>query len=343
MLSFKLSTYDYEYPPELVAQRPLADRASARMLVLERATGKITHDRFFNLPKYLSPSDCLVMNDTKVIPARLYGTKESTGAKMEILLERQIGDNWEVMMKNSRRVKEGDTVTFSEGLTATVIKKMGKTVELLFNYRQKELMDRIWKAGVMPLPPYITQNPESSDHKENYQTIYAVSEGAKAAPTAGLHFNADLMQKLSDKKVKMAKVTLHVGLGTFEPLMNEDIRNHKMHSESYEISREAAVAINSAKKYGRVIAVGTTSLRAIESCQKEGKIVQGAADTSLYVMPGYEFQVTSGLITNFHLPKTTLMVLVSAFAGIENIQKAYAEAIQKRYRLFSYGDGMLII
>lgn len=343
MPSFKLSTYDYEYPPELVAQKPLADRASARMLVLERETGKITHDRFFNLPKYLSPSDCLVMNDTKVIPARLYGTKETTGAKMEILLEKQVGDNWEVMMKNSRRVKEGDTVTFSEGLSATIIKKMGKTVELLFNYKQKELMERIWKAGVMPLPPYITENPESYEHKENYQTIYAVSEGAKAAPTAGLHFNADLMQKLDDKKVKIAKITLHVGLGTFEPLLNEDIRNHKMHSEYYEISKEAATTINSAKKYGRVIAVGTTSLRTIESSVREGKVAQGSGDTSLYVMPGYEFQVATGLITNFHLPKTTLMVLVSAFAGIDNIKRAYAEAIRKKYRLFSYGDGMLII
>jgi len=195
----------------------------------------------------------------------------------------------------------------------------------------------------MPLPPYITKDPESKEHTERYQTIYAVSEGAKAAPTAGLHFTADLLQKLSDKKIKTVKITLHVGLGTFEPLMEEDIRKHKMHSEYYEISDSAAVAINSAKKYGRVIAVGTTSLRTIESVVQDKKVFSGSGDTSLYVQPGFEFKITDALITNFHLPKTTLLVLVSAFAGIDNIKRAYKEAVKKKYRLFSYGDAMLII
>jgi S-adenosylmethionine:tRNA ribosyltransferase-isomerase len=339
---YDVNTYDYEYPQELVAQKPLADRAASKLLVLERYSGKITHDVFRNIGKHLLPGDCMVMNDTKVIPARLYGVKESTGAKIEILLEARSGDNWIVMMKNSRRVKEGEEVAFPEGIRAQVIKKQGKTVEVKFNFKDMELMSKIWKAGVMPLPPYITENPESKEHNERYQTVYAASEGAKAAPTAGLHFTRELIEKLEAKSIKTTRITLHAGMGTFEPVTESDMRSHNMHSENFEIPHEAATMINSAKKFGRVIAVGTTSLRALESAVKNDRVYYGSGTTDLYILPGYNFKVADALITNFHLPKTTLMALVCAFAGVENIKNAYEEAIRKKYRLFSYGDAMLI-
>ncbi|HRU38252.1 MAG TPA: tRNA preQ1(34) S-adenosylmethionine ribosyltransferase-isomerase QueA [Candidatus Goldiibacteriota bacterium] len=338
---YDLSYYDYEVPEALIAQRPLSERDACRLLVLERKTGRMTHDFFYNIGGYMAAGDCLVLNDTRVIPARLYG-KTETGAKIEILiLGRKEGSIWEVMMKNSRRAAENCEVFFDNDIRMTVLSKKGKTAEVSFNMDESLLLKTLRQNGIIPLPPYIKENALDASHRDSYQTVYASNEGAKAAPTAGLHFTARLLRSLENAGVRKAFVTLHVGMGTFEPVVEADIRKHNMHTEEYTVTQEAAGIINSCK--GRKIACGTTSLRVLESSVKAGKIVPGSGRTGIYIYPGYSFAATDGLITNFHLPKTTLLALVYAFAGEKNAKKAYDEAIRKKYRLFSYGDAMLII
>lgn len=339
---FDLSNYDYKVPEALIAQEPLKRRDHSRLLVLERRTGKITHDYFYNIAKYFTSGDCLVLNNTKVIPARLFGRTEKTGAGIEILiLDRKADRTWEVMMKNSRRVKEGDVIIFPDGIKTKIMKKTGKTVEVEFNLSETELKKKLWKSGVVPLPPYIKKGALQESHKNRYQTVYAEHEGAKAAPTAGLHFTEKLLKEISKKGVKTAHVTLHVGMGTFEAITEEDIRKHKMHEEEYTVDEQNAKLIN--ETTGRIIAVGTTSLRVIESAVKNNKMQAVHAKTGIYIYPGYEFNKTDVLVTNFHLPRTSLLALVSAFAGIDIIKKTYDTAIREKYRFFSYGDAMLIL
>lgn len=342
---YDISNYDYEFDEKLIAQKPLQKRDNSKLLVLNKKTGEIIHDKFYNLMNYINPGDCLVINNTKVLPARLFGEKKLTSAKIEILLNNFLDENTaEVMMKNSRRLKNGDIILFPGGLSAEVLNKKGKLVDLKFNYKKVKIIEIFKKYGCMPLPPYIKQNKFDEFHKKTYQTIYSKKEGAKAAPTAGFHFTKDLLNKLKKNRIKIAQITLHTGIGTFEPVLVKDIREHKMHSEYFEINKKAADIINDAiQKNKDVIAVGTTSLRTMESSFENGKVIAKKAETSLYVYPGYKFKVVNKLITNFHLPKTTLFILVCAFAGIENIKKAYKEAIKNNYRFYSYGDAMLII
>jgi len=340
--TFNLDDYDYRVPQELIAQKPLDNRDHSRLMVLDRKTGKIQHDYFYNISEYFSAGDCLVLNDTKVIPARLFGSTKKTGAGIEILvLGRKAGRTWEVMMKNSRRVKAGDVVEFDEGTELKVIKKTGKTAEVEFNMNETNLIIMLWKTGTVPLPPYIKNDALQANHRERYQTVYAEHEGAKAAPTAGLHFTGKLLEEIGNKGIKTARVTLHVGLGTFEAIAESDIRNHKMHEEEYFIDTKNAAIINEAP--GRTIACGTTSLRVLESACRDGKIPAESGKTGIYIYPGYEFKKTNALITNFHLPKTSLLALVYAFGGMEFVKKAYDAAINEKYRFFSYGDAMLIL
>ncbi len=353
---FELSNFDYKMPRELIAQKPLLERDQSRLLVLDRKTGVIAHDYFYNIKNYLKAGDCLVLNDTKVIPARLFGKTAKTGAKIEILvLDRgnRIDDGppvdfkrtgstaWEVMMKNSRRVKQGSKVIFPGGMELVVTGITGKTALVEFNFEEKELIGKLWETGTMPLPPYIKEGAGDKTHKIRYQTVYAEHEGAKAAPTAGLHFTKELLEKLKAGKISPAYVTLHVGLGTFEAISEKDIRKHRMHAEHFEIDKKNADIINSAP--GRIIACGTTAVRVIESAAEAGGMREMKADTGIFIYPGYEFRKTQGLITNFHLPRTTLFALVCAFAGMENVKNAYNEAIRMKYRFYSYGDAMLII
>jgi S-adenosylmethionine:tRNA ribosyltransferase-isomerase len=342
---YNLADYDYIFPKELIAQTPLKDRSASRLMILDKKDGGIEHDTFSNITDHIFPGDCLVLNNTMVIPANLDGFAEKTGAKIGILvLDNISGDRWDVLMKNSRKVQEGEYVAFGEGIRLCIIRKKGRIVEVEFNYGPEELVRRLWKAGTMPLPPYIKENIKDPSHRQRYQTVYAKNEGAKAAPTAGLHFTGDIFDRLDKKGVKLAYVTLHVGIGTFESITADDIRQHKMHSEAYEITAQDANIINTTKDSGgRVIAVGTTSMRAIESAaDTHGRISQKKNTTDIYIYPGYQFRICDAIITNFHLPRTSLLVLVSAFAGKEAIRHAYDEAITNRYRLFSYGDSMLI-
>lgn len=342
---YDISNYDYELDEKLIAQKPLQKRDESKLLVLNKKTGEIIHDRFFNLINYINSGDCLVINNTKVLPARLFGEKKMTGAKIEILLDNFLDENIaEVMMKNSRRIKEGDIILFPGKLSAEVLNKKGKMVDLKFNFKKQKIIEIFKKYGFMPLPPYIKENKFDEIHKKTYQTVFSKKEGAKAAPTAGFHFTQGLLNKLKKKDVKIAQITLHTGIGTFEPILTKDIREHKMHSEYFEINKKAADIINATiQKNKEVIAVGTTSLRTLESCAENGKVNEKKGETSLYIYPGYKFKIVNKLITNFHLPKTTLFILVCAFAGIENIKKAYNEAIKNNYRFYSYGDAMLII
>ncbi len=342
---YDISNYNYALDERLIAQKPLEKRDISKLLILNRKTGEITHDKFFNIYKYFDDEDCLVLNNTKVLPARLFGTKSKTGAKIEILfLDFKKEKIAEVIMKNSRRVVDGDFIEFPAGLVARVVEKHGKTVEVEFNFGKKEFFKILKKYGVIPLPPYIKEDKFSPKHKEIYQTVYAKKEGAKAAPTAGLHFTKDLVKKLKQKGIEITHITLHTGLGTFEPLLEKDIREHKMHKEYFEINKISAEKINLALKNKKsVIAAGTTSLRAIEHCTQNGRVMPQKGKTDLYIYPGYEFKIVNKLITNFHLPKTTLFILVCAFAGIDNIKKAYSEAIKEKYRFYSYGDAMLIL
>ena len=335
----KTSDYYFDLPQELIAQDPLEDRAASRLLVMNTETGEIEHRIFRDIKEYLHPGDTLVLNDTKVIPARLLGTKEDTGANVEILLLKRLGaDRWETLVRPGKKLKPGARVTFGDGsLKAVILDILDEGNRLVkFEYEGifEEILDRL---GEMPLPPYITHKLED---KNMYQTVYARYEGSAAAPTAGLHFTQELLDEIRAMGVNTAFVTLHVGLGTFRPVKVDDVTNHHMHSEWYQVSEEAAQLINKTHEEGhRVICVGTTACRTVESAADESGIVHtGADDTSIFIYPGYRFKVMDGLITNFHLPESTLVMLVSAFAGRERVLGAYEEAIRLKYRFFSFGD-----
>lgn len=337
------SDFYFDLPEELIAQDPLEDRSSSRLLVLDKETGETSHHIFKEVINYLNPGDCLVLNNTKVIPARLIGHKEDTGAAIEVLLlKRKENDIWETLVKPGKKCKPGTKIVFGEGLLhATVLETVEDGNRLIrFSYEGifEEILD---KLGEMPLPPYITHKLKD---KNRYQTVYAKYEGSAAAPTAGLHFTKELLQQIEEKGIDIAYVTLHVGLGTFRPVKVDNILEHHMHSEFYQVTREAADKINKAKKEGhRVICVGTTSCRTVESAADEnGMVKEGCDNTEIFIYPGYKFKVLDALITNFHLPESTLVMLVSALAGREHILNAYEEAIREKYRFFSFGDAMLI-
>ncbi|MFI3176616.1 MAG: tRNA preQ1(34) S-adenosylmethionine ribosyltransferase-isomerase QueA [Eubacteriales bacterium] len=339
----KTADFYYDLPEELIAQDPLEDRSSSRMLVLSKESGEIAHTSFTKVLDYLDEGDCLVLNNTRVIPARLFGQKEDTGAVIELLLLKRREDNvWESLVKPGRKTKVGTRLTFGEGtLQATVVDVIEEGTRLIqFHYTGifEEILDRL---GEMPLPPYITHRLED---QTRYQTVYAKYSGSAAAPTAGLHFTQDLLACAVKKGIRLAYVTLHVGLGTFRPVKVEDVTKHHMHSEYYEVDEAAACIINETKKSGkRVICVGTTSCRTIESaCNEEGFLEAKSDDTKIFIYPGYEFKVLDGLITNFHLPESTLLMLVSALAGQECVMEAYKQAVAEEYRFFSFGDAMLI-
>lgn len=340
----KTDDFDYYLPEELIAQTPLQKRDSSKMLVLNKNTGNIEHKHFTDILDYLEEGDTLVVNDTKVIPARLIGEKEETGAVIEVLLlKNTMGDTWEALVKPARRIKVGSVVSFGNGkLRAKCIKEdeEGKRLfELIYDGIFYEILDEL---GTMPLPPYIHEKLEDQDR---YQTVYAKVIGSAAAPTAGLHFTEDLLNKLREKKINIARVTLHVGLGTFRPVKVEDVTKHKMHSEYYEIDQENIDIINKTKENGkRLVVVGTTSVRVLETVMnKYQKLVPCSGFTDIFIYPGYQFKLVDNLITNFHLPKSTLIMLVSALAGKENIINAYSEAVKNKYRFFSFGDSMFII
>ena len=334
----------FDLPQELIAQDPLEDRASSRLLVLDKKTGEVTHRGFRDILEYLKPGDCLVINDTKVIPARLFGVKEDTGAKIEVLLlKRREHDIWETLVKPGKKAKPGTRIVFGEGLlTGTVLETVDDGNRLIqFSYEGifEEILDQL---GQMPLPPYITHQLKD---KNRYQTVYAKHDGSAAAPTAGLHFTKELLKQIEDMGVKIAHVTLHVGLGTFRPVKVENVQDHHMHSEFYMVEESEAKKVNDTKEAGgRVICVGTTSCRTVESAAGEdGMVKPGSGWTDIFIYPGYEFKILDALITNFHLPESTLVMLVSALAGREHVLAAYEEAIKERYRFFSFGDAMLIL
>ena len=333
----------FDLPQELIAQDPLEDRSSSRLLVLDKETGEMEHRVFHDIVEYLHEGDCLVLNNTKVIPARLMGTKKDTGATIEVLLlKRRENDIWETLVKPGKKAKPGTVITFGEGLlTGTVVDIVDEGNRLIqFSYEGifEEVLD---KLGEMPLPPYITHKLQD---KNRYQTVYAKYEGSAAAPTAGLHFTKELLAQVAEKGVKIAYVTLHVGLGTFRPVKEENVLEHHMHSEFYQVTPEAAKLINDTKAAGgRVICVGTTSCRTIESAADQNGVVQaGCGDTEIFIYPGYQFKVLDNLITNFHLPESTLIMLVSALAGREHVLRAYETAVEMKYRFFSFGDAMFI-
>lgn len=341
--NLKKSDFYFDLPEELIAQDPLEDRSSSRLLVLDKETGETSHHIFKEVINYLNPGDCLVLNNTKVIPARLIGHKEDTGAAIEVLLlKRKENDIWETLVKPGKKCKPGTKIVFGEGLLhATVLETVEDGNRLIqFSYEGifEEILD---KLGEMPLPPYITHKLQD---KNRYQTVYAKYEGSAAAPTAGLHFTKELLRQIEEKGIDIAYVTLHVGLGTFRPVKVDNILEHHMHSEFYQVTKEAADKINKAKKEGhRVICVGTTSCRTVESAADEnGMVKEGCDNTEIFIYPGYKFKVLDALITNFHLPESTLVMLVSALAGREHILNAYEEAIREKYRFFSFGDAMLI-
>ena len=340
----KTSDFFYDLPEELIAQDPLEDRTASRLLVLDRKTGAVKHKIFSDVIDYLNKGACLVINNTRVIPARLIGEKEGTGGKVEVLLlKRRANDVWETLVKPGKKLKPGAKITFGDGrLRAEVLEVVEEGNRLVkFHYEGifEEILDSL---GEMPLPPYITHKLED---KEMYQTVYAKFDGSAAAPTAGLHFTKELLNKIEEKGIKIASITLHVGLGTFRPVKVDDVNNHHMHTEWYEVNAEAADIINETKRNGgRVICVGTTSCRTIESVAGEnGYMKAKTGETDIFIYPGYKFKVMDGLITNFHLPESTLVMLVSAFAGKENVLAAYETAVKERYRFFSFGDAMLLI
>ena len=340
----KTSDFNFDLPQELIAQDPLEDRSSSRLMVLNKESGEIAHRIFHDITEYLHPGDCLVINDTKVIPARLIGTKEDTGAHIEILLlKRKENDVWETLVKPGKKCRPGARVVFGNGeLKAEIVDVLEDGNRLVhFEYEGifEEVLDRL---GQMPLPPYITHKLQD---KNRYQTVYAKNEGSAAAPTAGLHFTPELLEKVKEKGVNIAHVTLHVGLGTFRPVKVDDVEKHHMHSEFYIVEEDQAKLINDTKAAGgRVIAVGTTSCRTLESATGEDGILKaGSGWTEIFIYPGYHFKMIDALITNFHLPESTLVMLVSALAGKENIMHAYETAVQEKYRFFSFGDAMIII
>ena len=339
----KLTDFYYDLPQELIAQDPLEDRSSSRLMLLDKNTGAIEHKVFKDIIDYLNPGDCLVLNNTKVIPARLMGVREGTGASIEVLLlKRRENDVWEVLVKPGKKARPGDRIIFGEGkLTAEVLDVVEDGNRLIKFYYEGVFEAVLDELGQMPLPPYITHKLQD---KNRYQTVYAKYEGSAAAPTAGLHFTRELLQQIADKGIKIAYVTLHVGLGTFRPVKEENVLEHHMHSEYYQVTEEAANTINETKRNGgRVICVGTTSCRTVESAADEQGMVQpGCDNTEIFIYPGYRFKVLDALITNFHLPESTLVMLVSALAGREHILHAYEEAIREKYRFFSFGDAMFI-
>ena len=335
--------YDYDLPEELIAQDPLEDRSSSRLMVLDRQTGDVEHRHFTDILEYLHPGDCLVINNTKVIPARLFGVKEDTQAKIEVLLlKRKENDIWETLVKPGKKAKPGTKLVFGDGLLTAevvdVVEEGNRLIQFHYDGIFEEILDQL---GQMPLPPYITHQLKD---KNRYQTVYAKYDGSAAAPTAGLHFTKELLQKVKDMGVDIADVTLHVGLGTFRPVKVENVLDHHMHSEFYMVSQEAADKINRAKESGhRVIAVGTTSTRTLEAAADEnGRLHETSGWTEIFIYPGYQFKVIDALITNFHLPQSTLVMLVSALAGREHVLHAYEIAVKERYRFFSFGDAMLI-
>ena len=337
------SDFYYDLPQELIAQDPLTDRSASRLMHLSIKDGSIEHRHFTDILEYLNPGDCLVINDTKVIPARLYGHKEETGALIEILLlKRNENDVWECLVKPGKKARKGTRISFGDGLLkgeiVDVIEDGNRLIHFEYNGIFEEILDQL---GEMPLPPYITHKLQD---KNRYQTVYAKHEGSAAAPTAGLHFTKELLEKVKEKGVQIAHVTLHVGLGTFRPVKVDDVEQHHMHSEYYVVEEDQAKLINDTKKNGgRVIAVGTTSCRTLESATGEdGVLKAGSGWTEIFIYPGYHFKMIDSLITNFHLPESTLMMLVSALAGKEKIMHAYEEAVKERYRFFSFGDAMLI-
>ncbi|MCR5674387.1 MAG: tRNA preQ1(34) S-adenosylmethionine ribosyltransferase-isomerase QueA [Lachnospiraceae bacterium] len=370
IVGYSTADYAYDLPKELIAQDPLADRSASRLLVMDRETGAVSHHVFREIPSFLKPGDCLVFNDTRVIPARLLGVKRDTGAAVEILLLKRREDHassdgntcvWECLVKPGKKLRPGAEVVFgaqqtttddgehirlqdSPLLTAQILETKedgNRIVRFFYNGIWEEVLDRL---GEMPLPPYITHKL-SGENRERYQTVYAKHEGSAAAPTAGLHFTDTLLEQIREMGVSEAFVTLHVGLGTFRPVKVADVREHVMHTEACEISPETAEQINAARKNGgRILCVGTTSVRTLESFADEDGIVHpGKKETGIFIYPGYRFKAVDGLITNFHLPESTLLMLVSAFAGREHVLAAYAEAVRERYRFFSFGDAMLLV
>ncbi|HIT66578.1 MAG TPA: tRNA preQ1(34) S-adenosylmethionine ribosyltransferase-isomerase QueA [Candidatus Merdisoma merdipullorum] len=340
----KTSDFYYELPQELIAQDPLEDRSSSRLLVLDRKTGEMEHRVFRDIKEYLRPGDCLIVNDTKVIPARLMGVKEDTGAGIEVLLLKRKADNvWETLVKPGRKARPGARIVFGDGLLKGEVLEIAEEGNRLIRFEYEGIFEEILdKLGQMPLPPYITHQLKD---RNRYQTVYAKHDGSAAAPTAGLHFTPELLKEIEEKGVKLAHVTLHVGLGTFRPVKVEDVAEHHMHSEYYVVEEEQARLINETKAAGgRVICVGTTSCRTLESAADEnGTLHPGSGWTDIFIYPGYRFKIMDGLVTNFHLPESTLLMLVSAFADKETIMKAYEEAVRERYRFFSFGDAMLIL
>lgn len=343
MTELKKSDFYFDLPEELIAQDPLLDRSSSRLLVLDRESGEVEHHIFKEITGYLQLGDCLVLNNTKVIPARLLGKKADTGAAVEVLLlKRHENDVWETLVKPGKKCKPGARLNFGEGLLQAEVLDTVEEGNRLIRFEYEGIFEEILdKLGEMPLPPYITHKLQD---KNRYQTVYAKYEGSAAAPTAGLHFTPELLAEIEAKGVSIAYVTLHVGLGTFRPVKVDNILEHHMHSEYYQVSQEAADKINTAKKNGgRVICVGTTSCRTVESAADENGLVQeGCDNTEIFIYPGYKFKVLDALITNFHLPESTLVMLVSALAGRENVLHAYEEAIREKYRFFSFGDAMFI-
>ncbi|GAF35209.1 tRNA preQ1(34) S-adenosylmethionine ribosyltransferase-isomerase QueA [Lentilactobacillus farraginis] len=342
--NYTLEDFDYDLPHELIAQTPIKDRDESRLLVLDKKTGEMQDRRFYNIIDYLNPGDALVMNDSKVMPARIYGVKKETGAHIEVLLLHNIeGDRWETLMKPAKRAKVGTVIDFGEGqLQAVVTKELdhgGREIEFKYDGIFIEILERL---GETPLPPYIK---EKLDDPNRYQTVYAKEMGSAAAPTAGLHWTKALLQKVADKGVHLVYLTLHVGLGTFRPVEEDNIEEHKMHSEFYRLSQEAAQTLNDVRKNGgKIVATGTTSIRTLETVGTKfnGEIHPDSGWTDIFIKPGYHWQVVDSFITNFHLPKSTLVMLVASFTGRENILNAYQHAIQEKYRFFSFGDAMYI-
>ena len=343
-IALKTADFYFDLPQELIAQDPLEDRSSSRLMVLDRKTGEIEHHIFKEVIDYLNPGDCLVVNNTKVIPARLFGSKEGTEAKIEILLlKRKENDVWETLVKPGKKAKPGTRISFGDGLLTgeviDVVEEGNRLIKFTYDGIFEEILDQL---GQMPLPPYITHQLKD---KNRYQTVYAKHDGSAAAPTAGLHFTPELLEAIKAKGVNIAHVTLHVGLGTFRPVKVEDVTNHHMHSEFYIVEEDQAKLINETKQRGgKIVSVGTTSCRTLESAtDDQGVLHAGSGWTDIFIYPGYQFKMIDRLITNFHLPESTLLMLVSALAGKDNIMAAYEEAVKERYRFFSFGDAMMIL
>ena len=340
----KKSDFYYDLPEELIAQTPLLQRDQSRLMTLNKESGQVSHEHFYNIIDHLNPGDCLVINDTRVLPARLYGQKTGGGSAFVevLLLENVEGDLWDCIVYPGRRLKEGATISFGDGQLTAVVEQVKPDGNRLVRFRYTGIfLEHLERLGTMPLPPYIK---EKLQDQERYQTVYSKNNGSAAAPTAGLHFTPELLKRIEEKSVDIAKITLHVGLGTFRPVKEEEITDHVMHTERYQVTEETAAKINAARQRGgRVVCVGTTSCRTIESTTDENHITHaGSGSTSIFIYPGYRFKGLDAIITNFHLPESTLIMLISAFSSRENVLAAYNEAVKERYRFFSFGDAMYI-